>query len=352
MVVVVGAGPAGLATAYYLQQRKIPYTVLEKGGIGYAWQKHYDSLRLHTLKQLSALPGLPVPDSYPDFPTKDQFLTYLQDYARHFDLNIEVGVEVKQATCEKGVWHLQTNRGEWQAEKLVVATGIWSTPYWPIFGGEASFEGTILHAKDYRNPQPFVGQRVLVVGAGNTGTEIAVELSEHGVETGIVVRSGVNFVDYPRSPLLFAAATWFLRHAPKVVGNWLLRLVRPNFSNLGIPPHPDPPTEAFPVVGFELPEVVAAGAVTVYGEIDHLIAGGVCFKDGQEVTFDTIILATGYRPTMDFIDPAPELDGRGRIRRNGRHSYPNLYTVGFHYPATEGWLQAIGRVARCVANKI
>lgn len=350
MIIVIGAGPAGLALAYHLQKRGLPYRVLEKHDVGYAWRNHYDSLRLHTLKGMSALPGLPMPDDYPDFPTRQQVVDYLELYAAHFDLNITTQCGVERARRENGRWRLQTNEGEVAADVVVLATGIWSTPYCPHFAGEADFRGRILHANAYKNPRSFRNEYVLVVGAGNTGAELAVELSESGVKTGIVVRSGVNFVPYPRSAALMDAVAWFLRHAPPRLTNPLLRLVRPNFSDVGLPPHPDPPVEAFPVVGFELPEAVAAGKVIVYPQIERLQAHSVIFSDGRVAPYNTILLATGYRPTIDFLAPTPRLDSYGRIADPAQ--FPGLFTVGFHYPATEGWFQAIPRVAEQVAERV
>jgi hypothetical protein len=143
---------------------------------------------------------------------------------------------------------------------------------------------------------------------------------------------------------------WFTRSAPAALSDFLLGLVRPDFSQIGLPAHPDPPTQAYPVVGFELPEAVRAGKVAVYGAVDHFTVEGVQFADGQQAAFDAVILATGYRPTIDFIRPRPQLDERGRVLDRGEH--PRLHTVGFYYPATAGWLQSIGRAARRVVEKV
>lgn len=350
MIIVVGAGPAGLAMGYQLQRRNLPYCVLEKHAIGHSWQNHYDSVKLHTLKAISALPGLPMPAEFPPFPTKDQVATYLQEYAAHFDLNIVEGVGVERAWWENGRWQLETDHGHQTAAILVPATGIWSRPYCPPLPGQQMFQGQMLHVNDYQNPAPFHGRRVLVVGAGNSGTEVAVELGAARIETGIVVRSGVNFIPYPTLAFPVEAAAWLFRHVPPMIGNWLLRQVRPSFAHLGLPPHPDPPMEAFPVVGFELPEAVERGLVTVYGEIARLQSHAVCFADGREVPFDTLVFATGYKPAVDFVEPALVLDEDGRPLHPER--FPNLFPVGYHYPATEGWLQAIGRVSNEVAERI
>ncbi len=355
MILIIGAGAAGLAMAYELGQRGIHNQVVERGEIGHTWGQHYDSLRLHTLKEVSALPGLPMPRDYPRFPSAEQVQHYLQRYAAHFALNVQPHTEVLATHREADGWRVTTSAGEYFATALVLATGIWSTPYCPPFEGESTFGGAILHASQYQNAAPFRGQRVLVVGTGNSGSEMAVELSEGGAKVGLSVRGGSVFVPYPRSAWLMRAAAWFFRHAPPPVGEALLRRIRRDFASVGLPLPNRPLLEAYPVVGFELPEAVAAGQVRRFGDIERFVPGGVRFCDGREASFDTVILATGYRPTVQLARGSLILDERGRPRVDGRWRSvvdPRLICVGFHYPATEGWLQAIGRVAQEAAEGI
>ena len=354
MVIVVGAGPAGLATAYYLQKRKRPYLILEKQAVGFAWQNHYDSLHLHTLKEVSGLPGLPMPAHYPTFPSAAQVHAYLDGYAGYFDLNIECGVEVLNATYRTDGWHLQTNQASYQCDTLIVATGIWSRPYCPTFKGEEHFGGPIIHARHYQNAHPFLDQRVLVVGAGNSGAEIAVELSENRVDTGIAIRTGTTFTRYPTSPTTMRLAAWFFRTFPRPLTEPLMTAVRRDFNQIGIAFPPGSILDAYPVVGYELPEAVAHGNITVYPGIQQLQPSCVQFKNGQSVPFDAIILATGYRPAIQFVADELELDEQGYpIPLTGRFPRnPNLFCVGFTYPATEGWLQSIGRFARSVVDEV
>jgi len=353
MILIVGAGPAGLAVANELRRRGCTYRVLERDSVGTSWLHHYDRLHVHTLKQISGLPGLPMPPSYPRFPSGRQFQAYLAWYAGRQHLVIETGVEVQRADYDGSMWHLTTNRGPFAGETLVVASGIWSTPYRPSFPGEADFQGSIIHARDYRNPTPFTGQRVLVVGAGNSGSEIAVDLSEHGVETGVTIRGGVAFVPRATSPTAMRLAAWLLRTLPRTVAGRLLR--RRDFSGIGLPRPPGSPLDTFPVVGYDLPHAVAAGRVAVYRDIERFTAHGVRFADGREFACDSVILATGYRPTIQFVAHELKLDSRGwpRLDRHWRAAgHRHLYCVGFWYPNTEGWLQSIGRVARITARSI
>lgn len=355
MVIVVGAGPAGLAMAYELQRRGLPYQVLERATIGHAWLNHYDRLRLHTLKQVSALPGLPMPQGYPRFPSAHEFQSYLERYARHFALNIRCGVEVQAARLLGGRWQIQTNVGSMDAAVLVVATGIWSTPFIPALAGMQQFGGSIIHASAYRNPACFAGQRVLVVGVGNSGSEIAADLAERGVDTSIAIRGGATFVPYPSSPTVMRLASWLARHAPRSLSEWLLHRIRHDWRAIGIPLPDGSLLDAYPVVGYQLPHAVAAGRITRYDALERFVPGGAQFADGAVAAFDSVIMATGYRPTVQFVADALDLDpaGRPRVDRYWRSlREPRLLCVGFHYPATEGWLQAIGRVAREAATGV
>lgn len=353
MIVVIGAGPAGLAVAYELQQRGLAYQVLERHSVGYAWQNHYDRLHLHTLKQVSALPGLPLPADDPDFPSREQFLAYLERYAGHFALRITEGVELRYACFTGGAWRLDTSSGHLWAKVLVMATGIWSVPLRPVLPGETRFGGMILHSRDYRNPRAFEGKRVLVIGAGNSGTEIAVDLATAGVQTSIAVRSGVAFARRPRSATLVRGAAWLLRTLPRALAGRVLR--RRDFSYLGLPLPPGLAIDHYPVIGYELPRAVAAGRIAVVPGVERLSPATAHFTGGRAAHYDAIILATGYRPALDPVAHEIELDahGRPRLDRYWRSpGNPRLVCVGYAYPTTEGWIQSIGRVARAAVDGI
>ncbi len=353
-ITVVGAGPAGLALGYHLQQRALPFRILEREAVGASWRHHYDHLDLHTVKAVSGLPGWPMPDDYPTFPDAAQLRRYLEDYAERFALPIETGVEVNDANFRDGTWLLDTNRGRYESDLLVTTTGIAPNPYQPSFSGEDEFRGEILHAHRYRRPQDYTGQSVLVVGTGNSGAEIAAALADEGVETGIAVRSGILMVPYPTSGWSMRLASWLARHLPQSVVDALLRRVRKDFSDIGLPLPDSRPTETFPVVGFELADAVKRGDVTVHGALAEFDDTHAVFGDGEKAAYDVVILATGYRPALGFVaddldfsdDGWPVLSGY-RSTRN-----PHLFCVGYDYPDTEGWLQALPRVSREAAQQI
>lgn len=354
MIVIIGAGPSGLATAYYLRKENLDYTILERETVGATWLHHYDRLHLHTLKEVSALPGLPMPADYPSFPSSHQLQAYLEQYARHFELNIQTGVDVYTADHNPDGWHLMTSQGLVYCDVLVIATGIWNGPVSPAFPGRESFRGQIIHSSTYRNAEPFQGQRVLVVGVGNSGAEIAVDLSEHGVDTSIAVREGGSFVAYPTSPSGMRLLAWFYRHVPRNIGRPILASQRRTFDHLGIPTHPNAPLDHYPVVGYELPEAVEAGQIQVYSALTAFSEEGVRFADGTEAPFDAVILATGYRPAVELVRTELDFDQRGWPRLNEGRSTRNgaLYCIGFEYPTTEGFLQSLGRRARTVAQQV
>lgn len=355
MIAIVGAGPAGLALAYWLQRRNLPYRIFERAEIGHAWNNHYDRLHLHTLKQVSALPGLAMPANYPDFPSGKQFRAYLDQYARHFRLQIDTGVNIVAARATPEGWVIRSNRGIDHARILVAASGIWSKPYLPPLPGLDAFAGSVIHSAAYRNADPYPGQRVLVVGVGNSGSEIAVDLSIRGVETGIAVRSGAAFVPYPTSAVQMELLAWLFRTLPRQAGEWLLRRVRRDFSHVGLALPPGMLIDAYPVVGYQLPQALAASRIRRYAAVVQVQGKEVHFADGQVQPFDAIILATGYRPALDFVateldfdaQGQPRLDSAGRSLRQER-----LYCIGYDYPTTEGWLQAIGRSTHRAAAAI
>ncbi|HWP72040.1 MAG TPA: NAD(P)/FAD-dependent oxidoreductase, partial [Gemmatimonadaceae bacterium] len=181
-VLVIGAGPAGLATAAELTRRGVAYRLFERGpSLGTSWVNTYDSLRLHTGRHMSTLPGHGYPRGTPLFPTRDQFVAYLNDYAVNASLNIEAGSNVSTVRRADGQWVAVVNDREVAGKALVMATGIMSKPVMPDIAGRDSFAGEVTHSVAYRRPDPYRGKRVLVVGVGNSGGEIASELGNAGV---------------------------------------------------------------------------------------------------------------------------------------------------------------------------
>jgi putative flavoprotein involved in K+ transport len=193
-VVIVGAGPAGLAAAAALRARGIHATILERGEhVGEQWRTRYDRLHLHTIRWLSNLPGYRIPREFGRWVARDQFVQYLEQYTAHHRLEPRFGVEATRIDRDDGHWCVHTAAGMVPARVVVVASGYTRVPYLPRWPG--AFDGPVVHSADYRNPRPYPGQDVLVIGAGNSGTEIAVDLAEGGARgVRIAVRTPPNIV--------------------------------------------------------------------------------------------------------------------------------------------------------------
>ena len=177
----MGAGPAGLAAAAMLGRHGIEALVLERGdGPAASWRGHYDSLRLHTVRSLSSLPGTPLPRSLGRWVARDPFVAYLEEYAASHRLEIRTGTAVRRIDRAPAGFTLDTTGGPVEARSVIVATGYTRAPVIPDWPGREQFEGRLLHSSEYRNAQPFRGLRVLVVGAGNSGSDIAVDLAAGG----------------------------------------------------------------------------------------------------------------------------------------------------------------------------
>jgi cation diffusion facilitator CzcD-associated flavoprotein CzcO len=346
-VVIIGAGPAGLAAARELIARGFRPRVLERGGRpGHSWHSLYDSLTLHTGKHMSALPGLPFPRSTPLFPARADFCSYLDAYVRRFDIPIEhadvLRVE-RAATDDARPWRIHTADSVIHADALVVATGIVANPVAPDFPGQERFRGRVLHSVEYRNPDPFRGQRVLVVGVGNSGGEIGSELAAAGAHVTVAVRSGANVV--PRTilgvPIQYIA--YGLRRLPRGarvrVADAVARITE---ARRGPPVLPRPahgPLDAIPLIGFHLVDAIRAGRVRVRPAIRDFTDTGIRFVDGSQDLFDTVILATGFRPALAPLDGLVRTDARGFALRSDRVTsadHPNLFFVGHNYDATGG----------------
>lgn len=356
---VVGAGPAGLATSGELTRLKVPHVVLERGdSLAYEWTRLYDSLTLHTGKHLSALPGLPFPGSTPLFPTRLQFLEYLDEYARALRLPVRIGCGATSVSRGPDGWGVGTPQGELRARRLVMATGILSNPFVPCFPGRDRFRGRVIHSVLYRNPDPFRSRRVLVVGAGNSAGEISAELARAGARVTVAVGSGA--LTLPRQilgvPIQYFAV--FIAKVPAPVQQAMKRTTGIVSQWLRGPAVlPRPPRSAcpdVPLIGYHLVDAIRHGFVRLQGGVAAITADGARFQDGSEEPFDDVILATGYRAAVGILSDLIRIDDCGFARRTKRVislDQPDLYFVGHNYHTTRG-LFNIGRDSRLAARMI
>ena len=364
--VIVGAGPAGLAVAATLGRQGMSCAVLERAAsVGAAWQGRYDSLRLHTVRWLSSLPGAGIPRRYGQWVARDDLLAYLRDYAHRFGVRPEFGVEVTRLDRAGANWRLDTSAGPRLASVVIVATGYSRTPHVPDWPGRGAFPGILLHSADYREPSPYRGRQVLVVGAGNSAAEIAVDLVGVGARVDLSVRTPPNIVRRDTlgvpSQLLGVA----LKRTPERVMNPLATVLRrltvPDLSPYGLPaPSGDGFTQflrtrTVPILDHGFVHAIRAKHVRVVAAVDRFDDAEVRLSDGSTLRPDAVICATGYRPDLEsLVGHLGVLDERGMPRVHGATApphLPGLYFVGVTVELA-GLLREIGLEARAVGRAL
>lgn len=344
-VIVVGAGPAGLATSQQLKKHGIEHLVLEKGNMaGSAWRGLYDSLTLHTAKHLSTLPDMSFPKETPLFVPKDTFLEYLDHYVSWFGLSIKTNCEVQSLKKQDGKWVVGTEKEIFTCDNIVIATGLISAPKSPMFEGQDSFAGELLHSVQYKNPEPFRAKKVLVVGVGNSGGEIASELAREGVDVCLAVRSGARNVPLKLAGIPIQYFGYVLRFLPRFFTPVALffmatmgRIMR-GPPALPVPPRDDKCSDV-PLIGFNLADEIQKGAIRVFPGVKCLNETGALFMDGSEQPFDTILLATGFSPAVEFLGEFNQLNECGFAERSDRiasRAHQGLFFVGHNYDMTGG----------------
>lgn len=362
---IVGAGPAGLAVGACLKQAGIPCLILEQvDKVGAAWHRHYDRLHLHTAKAYSGLPFMPFPREYPRYPSRLQVISYLEAYARQFQLEPRFGQQVTAARHANGFWEVQTRDTRYQASNLVIATGYNREPYLPNWSGQASYQGSLLHSSQYRNGKPFVNQTVLVVGFGNSGGEIAIDLWEHGAQPSLVVRGPVNVIPRELFGIPILAIGIVQNKLPPRLADALnapiLRAVIGDLTQYGLHKLPRGPASQIqhnariPLIDVGTIELIKRGQITVCPGIERFTEEGVLFTDGNQRKFDAVILATGFRPRVNaFLEEASAVyDENGTPLSSGREApIPGLYFCGYYVSPT-GMLREIALEARRISAAI
>ncbi|KAH8504268.1 hypothetical protein Peur_046148 [Populus x canadensis] len=344
--IIVGAGPSGLAVAACLSQQGVPSLILEKNDcIASLWQqKTYDRLKLHLPKQFCELPLRGFPDDFPKYPTKGQFISYMESYASHFRIQPKFNQAVKTTEFDHGVWRVQTEDLEYHSRWLIVATGENAEPVIPDIVGYDKFKGNILHTSEYKSGSKFKNQRVLVVGCGNSGMEVSLDLCRHNAIPHMVVRNTVHVL--PREMFgmsTFGIAMALLKWLPlRLVDKFLLlvaNLILGSTDQLGLKRPKTGPIELknvtgkTPVLDVGALSQIKSGKIKVMEGVKEVTKNGVKFMNGQEKKFESIILATGYKsnvPTWlkgcDFFTK----DGMPKTPfPNGWKGENGLYTVGF-----------------------
>jgi cation diffusion facilitator CzcD-associated flavoprotein CzcO len=340
--VIVGAGPAGLAAAQRLQGQGLKPLLLEKAeAVGSAWRRHYDRLHLHTPRLHSSLPGLAMPRAYGRYPSRQQFVDYLESYAARFKLKPTFGAPVGAIRRDARQWAVETPAETVTTPIVVVATGWADFPHQPRWPGMDAFRGQILHSSAYRNAAPFKGARALVVGFGNSGAEIALDLVESGVDVTLSQRSPIRILprDLLGVPILdFALAERFLpARLADALNAPIIRLTVGSLEKLGFVTARKGAMQMIeedrrvPVLDIGAVKHIRSGAIKVRGGVRAFTRSGVAFAKGAEEGFDVVVLATGYKPDLRGLLPDARgvLDGEGRPLVSDRvTAEPGLYFVG------------------------
>ncbi|MFB7746118.1 flavin-containing monooxygenase [Streptomyces sp. NPDC056132] len=368
-VYVIGAGPGGLAVAAELRARGVRAVVLEKSdAVAASWRRHYDRLHLHTTRRLSALPGLRMPRRFGRWVSRDDVVRYLERYADVHELEIVTGVEVDRVERGPGGegWVLYATGGRrLSTQAVVVATGFNHTPYVPAWPGAESYEGELLHAGQYRNPAPFAGRDVLVVGAGNTGAEIAADLAEGGAgRVRLAVRTPPHIVRRSTAGWPAQATGILVRRLPvrlvDAAASLTARLSVPDLSAHGLPRpakglYSRAREGAIPVQDVGLIEAVRGGRVEPVAAVESFDGAKVVLADGTRVSPEVVIAATGYRRGLEgLVGHLGVLDARGRPRVRGARTVPGvagLYFTGFTNPIS-GMLRELRLDATRIARTL
>jgi putative flavoprotein involved in K+ transport len=319
-VAVVGGGQAGLAMGYYLRQQGRRFVIFERGNsIAPAWRERWDSLKLFTPRGYSGLPGLPFPGDPDDYPTRDEVIGYLERYAETFELPIELNSQVRSLSHEGGRFVLDVDGRMVTADQVVVATGPFQTPYVPKLAEQLDSGVWQAHSTGYRRPEDVPEGTVLVVGGGNTGFQIAKELS---ATHKVILSVGTRQKPLPQRVAGRDLFWWLTKTGliHKTVESRLGQRLKDRDTLIG-----SSPRQITRRYGVELkPRATAVFGRTVRSD------------DGNEVQVDAVIWATGYRPDCSWID-LPIVDENGRLRhRRGVTDVPGLFFLGLTWQWTRG----------------
>ncbi|KAK2661085.1 hypothetical protein Ddye_007618 [Dipteronia dyeriana] len=346
--IIVGAGPSGLAVSACLSEQGVPSLILEKSDcIASLWQhKTYDRLKLHLPKQFCELPLFGFPNNFPKYPTKQQFIDYMESYASHFSIHPKFKQAVLKAVFDhsSGSWKVQTQDCEYISKWLIVATGENAEPVKPEIFGIDKFNGPVVHTSEYKSGSVFRNQRVLVVGCGNSGMEVSLDLCRNNAIPHMVVRNTVHVL--PREMFgfsTFGVAMALLKWLPlKLVDKLLLLMANITLGSteqLGLRRPKTGPIELknvtgkTPVLDVGALSQIKSGKIKVMENLKEITRNGAKFTDGQEKEIDAIVLATGYKSNVPSW-----LQGCDFFTKEGMPKTPfpkswkgdcGLYTVGF-----------------------
>jgi putative flavoprotein involved in K+ transport len=360
--VVIGAGPAGLACAVELQRRGVPAMVLDQAdAVGASWRARYDRLRLNSSRWFSKLPGGAYAPGTGIFPSRDEMVAYLESYAERYQLDVRLRTRVERIDRGAEGWIVRTTRGDMEAEHVIVASGYDHTPFIPDWPGRGRFDGPLLHAAQYRNPEPFRDADVLVVGPGCSGMEIAYDLAEGGARrVRLAVRTAPNML--VRSPMGpgFALALLRLRpeRADRIV-NFIRSKEVGDLSAYGLPvPEEGTFTRlrrlgvAPAIVDTHVIQAIKDRRIEIVAGVESLDETGALLADGARIEPEAIVAATGYRCGLEpMVGHLGVLDADGvPLVVDAGEAAPGLRFIG--YMPLPAQLRHSGRLAGRAAKTI
>ncbi|MGH2894324.1 MAG: flavin-containing monooxygenase [Solirubrobacteraceae bacterium] len=364
-VIVIGAGPAGLAAAAELGRRRLPCIVLEQAGsVGASWRGRYDRMRLNTSRWTSRLSHCGYPARTGLFPSRDEMVGYLEDYAQRHALDVRMRTRVERIDRHDEGWELQTSTGPYASRQVIVATGHDHTPHIPPWPGRDRYTGRLLHATAYGNADAFRGARVAVVGAGSSGLEIAYDLAEGNAErVWVCARTRPNIMLRQSGGLPGDLPAIALLPLPPRIADALARLVSQltigDLTTCGLAPpaegiftrlHRDGKAPA--IVDKDIIQAIRDGRVQITPGLESLEHASLVLSGGTRIEADIIIAATGYTPGLEpLAGHLGVLDQRGLPRlHGGKAAAPGLRFIG--YLPRPGQISHMSREARRAARAI
>jgi indole-3-pyruvate monooxygenase len=358
-VAVIGAGPAGLAVGACLNKAGLDFVMLEKEHqVGASWRRHYARLHLHTVRQYSSLPFLPFPKDYPRYVPRELMIRYLENYAAHFALQPRFGETVRAVERDADAWIVRSTSLSVRAGFVVIASGYNAEPVIPSLPGIDTFTGEVIHSTAYVDAKPFAGRSVLVIGMGNTGAEIALDLAEGDARPTISLRDGVHIVPrdlfgIPIQLVGMLASGWLPGRFNDAIFPAILDLVLGKPARHGIAR----PAQGIlqqctelgriPVIDVGTLDKIAKQAIGTAPGISMITPEGAMFQDGSSLKCDAIILASGYRPNYRNFLTADIQPSNGLSNQQNS----SIYCVGFHN-VISGLLREISREAAAVVRDI
>ncbi|ONI85546.1 pyridine nucleotide-disulfide oxidoreductase [Saccharothrix sp. ALI-22-I] len=329
--VVIGAGQAGLSAAYFLKRANLDHVVLDAGvGPGGAWRHRWPTLRMATVHGIHDLPGMPFTEPDPTAPANEVLPEYFADFERRNGIAVERPVRVHAVRDHDGRLRVETDRGIWEADALVNATGTWTRPFWPRYPGQELFTGRQLHSSRYRGPEEFAGQHVVVVGGGTSAVQQLLEIAQHAAATTWVTRREPEFSDEPFTPEL---------------GRAVVAKVEERVRQ-GLPPQ-----SVVSVTGLSLTpavrEALKTGVLDRRPMFERITEDGVVWPDGRHEKVDAIVWATGFRAALDHLAPLHLRAPGGGIQLDGTRvvADPRVHLVGYGPSASTVGATRAGRAA-------